>query len=109
MFQSASVYMLVYMLVLVESLIKNNRISNSINMRKKTVFVCVLTHMFVLKYFACSHWFYHPYTIVLFLKMSYFSKNTRHVCTYLNAFLMVIINIVMKFNYFDNFGNFLNF
>ena len=28
-------------------------------------------------------------------------SNTRHVCTYLNAFSTLILNIVMKFNNFD--------
>ena len=42
--------------------------------------------------------------IVLFLKMLEMSgTNTRHVCTYLNAFIMVVANIVTKFQNVDIF------
>ena len=36
--------------------------------------------------------------------MTYWT-NTRHVCTYLNAFPMVISNILVKFHNFDSFGS----
>ena len=47
----------------------------------------------------------HGFRLIKILKCPYrlsvittYSTNTRHVCTYLNAFFMVIINIVMQFN-----------
>ena len=57
-----------------------------------------------------GHWFYWAKSVFTFSTfwnfnvyfMNYWT-NTRHVCTYLNAFLIVIPNIVMKFQHFDRF------
>ena len=64
-------------------------------------------------YCARGHWFPHPLKIVLFHnipEISQISKsNTRHVCTYINAFLMVIPNIFTKFQNLDIFEHFVTF
>ena len=56
---------------------------------------------------------HYPYKIVFVSQNSQtftnFSTNTRHVCTYLNAFLMVIPSIVTKFQTFDIFEHFVTF
>ena len=51
---------------------------------------------------------YHAKIVTIFIKIRYnfesyftnYKTNTRHVCTYLNAFFMAISNIVMKFDSF---------
>ena len=59
---------------------------------------------------VCLVWLLDRYSvllIVLFFKIveisHIFKTNTRHVCTYLNAFLMVISNMVTNFSQFWHF------
>ena len=77
----------------------------------KFIYICFVTRFhyiwktfIYLLYCIRGHCFHHPYKVVLFLKIHeishIFKSNTRHVCTYLIAFLMVIPNIVTKFNNF---------
>ena len=64
-------------------------------------------------YFARGHWFYHPYhyRFVAQNSQNYTNVyiNTSHICTYLNIFLMMIHNIVTKFQNVDVFGHFVTF
>ena len=57
--------------------------------------------------FHAGHWFFTEQNCVCFLTFQGLFQelltNTRHVSSYLNAFLMVIPNMVMKFNIFDIF------
>ena len=67
-----------------------------------------------LKHFASGHWFISQSEQNLFVvsqnswNFKHFLTDTRHVCTYLNSFPMVIPNIVMKFCYFWEFGELLD-
>ena len=49
-------------------------------------------------------WFYQTLNFCNYFRN--YQTNTWHVCTYLNAFIMMISNIVMKFNNFDIFFTF---
>ena len=66
--------------------------------------------------YHAGHWFYLGKSCLLSEVSDIFNcyfticwTNTRHVGTHLNAFLMVIPNMVMKFHNFDIFTKFVKF
>ena len=61
----------------------------------------------ICNFIACINWLRHAKYFV-FISLLY-TPILGHVCTYLNTFSMVIPNIVMKFNDFQNVVKYLIF